>query len=89
VFAASERSDPITVRSFGSQTSVTARFTMSAYDVELMSSLVHAKWVSSAIESSPSFESLSRTRYSTAFTSWRVTASRSASQSISSCPKSR
>ena len=54
-----------------------------------MSSLVQAKWVSSAMPSKPSDESRSRTRYSTAFTSWRVTASFSASQSISACPKSR
>ena len=40
-----------------------------------MSSLVQAKWVSSAIGVSPSAASLPRTRYSTAFTSWRVVAS--------------
>ena len=76
-------------RSFGSHTVVTARWTVSAYEAELMSSLVHAKCVSSAIESSPSADSRSRTRYSTAFTSCRVTASFSASQSISAWPKSR
>ena len=79
----------MTARSFGSQTAVTARWTVSAYDAELMSSLVHAKCVSSAIASSPSADRRSRTRYSTAFTSCRVTASFSASQSISVCPKSR
>lgn len=54
-----------------------------------MSSLVQAKCVSSAMWSRPSVESRSRTRYSMAFTSCCVTASFSASQSISACPKSR
>ena len=79
----------MTARSFGSQTRCTARCTVRAYEVELMSSLVQAKCVSSAIASRPSADSRSRTRYSTALTSWRVTASFSASQSISAWPNSR
>ena len=86
---ASSRSASMTARSFGSHTRSTARCTVSAYEAELTSSLVHAKWVSSAIASRPSVESRSRTRYSTALTSWRVTASFSASQSISAWPNSR
>ncbi len=73
----------VTSRSFGSHTRSTARFTVRAYEAELMSSLVHAKWVSSAMASRPRVVRRSRTRYSTALTSCRVTDSFSASQSIS------
>ncbi len=67
--SASARSESMTACSLGSHTPSMARWTVSAYEAELMSSLVHAKCVSSAIESRPSAESRSRTRYSTAFTS--------------------
>ncbi len=52
-----------------------------------MSSLVHAKCVSSATCARPSSSRRSRTKYSTAFTSCRVTASTRASASICSWPK--
>jgi hypothetical protein len=53
-----------------------------------MSSLVHAKCVSSAMPESPRASRRRRTKYSTAFTSCRVVASSAASSSISAWPKS-
>jgi hypothetical protein len=77
----------------GSQTSVTAPLTITAYDRLLTSSLVHAKWMSSARPRSASSGAIwvSRffTKYSTAFTSCWVTRSVAAISSISAAPNVR
>ena len=83
-------SAPTSPAARGSQTCCTAPLTMTAYERLLMSSLVHAKWTSSARPASAGSGARARSRflrkYSTALTSCCVTRSVAASSSISAGP---
>ena len=75
------------VRAAGSHTSCTAPLTPSAYERLLMSSDVQQKWTSSERSPAPIWSRNSLIEYSTALTSWTVTASNVFSCSIVSRSK--